>query len=109
MRARLGWALALIIGSIVAAGRPVMAQQAVTVRADALFYGDNTEFHNLFREGETLFGTAARAEARVDLNDRVTLAGGIFGNLRYGSESDAPIQMRPVNGFGWPAMVDVYS
>jgi len=34
MRARLGWALALIIGSIVAAGRPVMAQQAVTVRAD---------------------------------------------------------------------------
>jgi hypothetical protein len=95
MRARPGWALALIIGSIVAAGRPAMAQQAVTVRADALFYGDNTEFHNLFREGETLFGTAARAEARVDLNDRVTLAGGIFGNLRYGSESSFEL-VRPV-------------
>jgi hypothetical protein len=95
MRARLGWALALIIGSIVAAGRPAMAQQAVTVRADAIFYGDNTEFHNPFREGETLFGTAARAEARVDLNDRVTLAGGIFGNLRYGSESSFEL-VRPV-------------
>ena len=72
-----------------------MAQQAVTVRADAIFYGDNTEFRNPFREGETIFGTAARGEARVDLNDRVAISAGVFGNLRFGSESSFEL-VRPV-------------
>ena len=44
--------------------------------------------------GET-FGTAARAEARVDLNDRVALSGGIVRNLQYGSESSFEL-VRPV-------------
>ena len=72
-----------------------MAQQAVTVHADAIFYGDNTEFRNPFREGETIFGTAARAEARADLNDRVALSGGVFGNLCFGSDSSFEL-VRPV-------------
>jgi hypothetical protein len=95
MRARLGCASLLIIGSIAAAGRPALAQQAVTVRADAIFYGDNTEFRNPFREGETIFGTLARGEARVDLNDRVAISAGVFGNLRFGSESSFEL-VRPV-------------
>jgi hypothetical protein len=95
MRARPGCASLLIIGSIAAAGRPAIAQQAVTVRADAIFYGDNTEFRNPFREGETIFGTAARGEARVDLNDRVAISAGVFGNLRFGSESPFEL-VRPV-------------
>ena len=72
-----------------------MAQRAVTVRADAIFYGDNTEFRNPFREGETIFGTAARVEARVDLNDRVAVSGGAFGNVRFGRASSFEL-VRPV-------------
>jgi hypothetical protein len=62
------------------------AQEHLTIRADLLFYGDNTEFHNPFREGETIFGAALRLEADVDLNDRVRVAIGGFGNQRFGSE-----------------------
>ena len=56
------------------------AQEHLTIRSELLFYGDNTEFHNPFREGETIFGAALRLEADVDLNDRVRVAIGGFGN-----------------------------
>jgi hypothetical protein len=61
------------------------AQGRVAIQSDLLFYGDNTEFHNPFREGETLFGAALRLAAVLDLNDRVRLAIGGFGNQRFGS------------------------
>src|SRR5688572_8223530 len=73
----------------------VRAQEQVGVRTDLLFYGDNTEFRNTFREGETIFGAAIRLEAVVDLNDRVSFSVGGFGNQRFGSE-DAFEQVRPV-------------
>src|SRR5687768_13439952 len=69
---RLGGASLLIIGSIVLGAGPARAQQAITVQGGVIFYGDNTEFRNPFREGETIFGTAARAEARFDLSDRAS-------------------------------------
>jgi hypothetical protein len=94
MRARLGCASLLIIGSIAAAA-PAAAQQSLELRADVIFYGDNTEFRNPFREGETIFGTAARGEARVGLGDRVAISAGVFGNLRFGSESSFEL-VRPV-------------
>lgn len=72
-----------------------MAQQAVTVRADAIFYGDNTEFSNPFRDGETIFGAVARAALEIALNDRVTVCAGVFGNQRFGS-ARAFEQVRPV-------------
>jgi hypothetical protein len=59
--------------------------QTVTANVELLFYGDNTEFANPFREGETLLGTAGRLYFDVVLNDTVTLRGGFFGNGRYGS------------------------
>ena len=62
------------------------AQNQIAIQADVLFYGDNTEFHNPFREGETIFGSAARLGVAFDLNDRVTLLMGAFGNLRFGSD-----------------------
>jgi hypothetical protein len=67
----------------------------VTLRSDAIFYGDNTEFHNPFREGETIFGAAIRIVANIDVNGRVTLAAGAFANQRFGSEN-AFEQVRPV-------------
>ncbi len=71
------------------------AQERLTIRSDFLFYGDDTEFHNRFRDGETIFGAAARVTAEAGLNDRVTVAAGGFANQRFGSE-DAFEQVRPV-------------
>lgn len=72
-----------------------LAQEALAIRSDFLFYGDNTEFRNPFREGETIFGAAVRVTAEITLNDRVIVSAGGFGNQRFGSE-DAFEQIRPV-------------
>lgn len=71
------------------------AQEPLTIRSDFLFYGDNTEFRNPFREGETIFGAAVRLTAAIALNDRVTLSAGGFANQRFGSQT-AFEQARPV-------------
>jgi len=71
------------------------AQDHVTLRSDILLYGDNTEFRNPFREGETIFGAAARVYAELELNPRVSVSLGAFGNQRFGSE-DAFELVRPV-------------
>ena len=69
--------------------------QGLTGAASLIFYGDNTEFHNPFREGETIFGAAVRAEARAALNEKVTVAAGVFANQRFGSDSAFEL-VRPV-------------
>jgi hypothetical protein len=74
---------------------PAAAQGHATVRADVLFYGDDTEFRNPFREGETIVGAALRGAAELSINERVTLAAGAFGNVRFGSD-DAFEIVRPV-------------
>jgi hypothetical protein len=84
-----------IIVSSVAGCSQARAQEHVTVQSDAIFYGDDTEFRNPFREGETIFGSAIRIAAAVDLNDRVRVSLGAFGNLRFGGD-DAFEQARPV-------------
>src|SRR5262249_20128485 len=71
------------------------AQDHLTVRSDILFYGDNTEFRNPFREGETIFGAAARVAADIELNPRVTISLGVSGNQRFGSEEAFEL-VRPV-------------
>jgi hypothetical protein len=72
-----------------------MAQEQLAVRADLFFYGDNTEFHNPFREGETIFGAAIRLTADLGLSDRVRISLGGFGNQRFGSERSFDLA-RPV-------------
>lgn len=71
------------------------AQERVTVGADLRFYGDNTEFFNPFRLGETLFGAAGRLEATVSLGDRVEMRLGVMGHHRFGSEEAFEL-VRPV-------------
>ena len=71
------------------------AQEQLSIKSDFLFYGDNTEFSNPFREGETIFGAAVRVAADVALNDRVILSAGGFANQRFGSE-EAFDEVRPV-------------
>jgi hypothetical protein len=70
-------------------------QEQLAIRSDFLFYGDNTEFRNPFREGETLFGAAVRVTAEVAISDRVTVSAGGFGNQRFGSANSFE-QVRPV-------------
>ena len=90
---RLVSAVLSILGVLCAA--TVEAQEQIAIQADVLFYGDNTEFRNPFREGETIFGSAARLGIAFDLNDRVTLLMGAFGNLRFGSD-EAVEDAKPV-------------
>jgi hypothetical protein len=61
------------------------AAQTYAVASDLLFYGDNTEFLNPFRSGETILGTSGRVFLDVAWNDTVKLRGGLFGLGRYGS------------------------
>jgi len=76
-------------------GGAALAQEQVTLRSDVLLYGDNTEFRNPFREGETIFGAAARVFVDTALGPRASLALGGFGNQRFGSDQ-AFDQARPV-------------
>jgi hypothetical protein len=73
--------ICLFLGLIVAT--PAEAQ-SYAAAADFLFYGDNTEFANPFRNGETLLGVSGRIFLDVSLNDAVTLRGGFFGSGRFG-------------------------
>lgn len=74
---------------------PASAQDGVAIGANVRFYGDNTEFRNPFREGETIFGAAARVTVAATLGDRAVLTLGAFGNQRFGS-GDAFELVRPV-------------
>jgi hypothetical protein len=73
----------------------VEAQGDLRITTHVLLYGDNTEFRNPFREGETIFGAAARVSLEADIGDRATLSLGVFGNQRFGSE-DAFELVRPI-------------
>ena len=74
---------------------PAAAQQQATLLADLTIYGDNTEFFNPFRDGETLLGAAGTVGVDIELTDQATLRGGLFLNHRYGSARFAE-QWRPV-------------
>jgi hypothetical protein len=88
------WRAAVVVSCLLLTSR-AGAQEHVTLRSDVLLYGDNTEFRNPFREGETIFGAAVRVFADVDLNPRVSIQLGGFGNLRFGSDT-AFERARPV-------------
>jgi hypothetical protein len=95
MPARLVAAFLTIIVCAMGSANAAFAQPGLTLAADAIFYGDNTEFRNPFREGETIFGAAARVEGRIEISDAVTLALGVFGNQRFGGETSFEL-VRPV-------------
>lgn len=67
----------------------------MTLQADVLLYGDNTEFRNPFREGETIFGAAPRVCVVASFTDRVDLTLGAAGNHLFGGD-DAWQRLRPV-------------
>jgi hypothetical protein len=88
-------AAAVVALAMMTHGTLAWAQERVVLRADVLLYGDNTEFRNPFREGETIFGAAARVGADLELSSRATLTLGAFGNQRFGSDAAFEL-VRPV-------------
>jgi hypothetical protein len=64
---------------------PPASAQTLTAGGDVYFYGDNTEFTNPFRSGDTTLGASGRVFIDAKLNDTVTLRGGVFGLGRFGS------------------------
>src|SRR5262245_12755935 len=66
---------------------PGAAQIPATLKFDAVFYGDNTEFFNRFRSGETILGWNERLYADVELSDRARAKLGVFALQRLGSEA----------------------
>src|SRR5687768_13702877 len=63
--------------------------------ATVTFYGDNTEFFNPFRDGETTIGTHALVVGEARTSERLAIRAGVFGNQRFGSH-DAFEEVRPV-------------
>lgn len=60
--------------------------RSLTFVAEVLFFGDNTEFRNPYREGETILGAAATFAVEVPLGTRASLVAGAFGTRRDGSD-----------------------
>jgi hypothetical protein len=88
--------VALLTGWVLAATTAVAGQAPdLTFDATITFYGDNTEFSNPFRRGQTLLGTWAKAFVDVRTSDRLVLRAGVFGNQRFGSD-DGFDEVRPV-------------
>jgi hypothetical protein len=83
-----------IVGST-APHASLVGQEHLTLRADLMLYGDNTEFRNPFREGETIFGAAVRPAAEVALNPRVIVTLGALMNERFGGDAAFEL-VRPV-------------
>jgi len=64
-----------------------LAQVPATLKLDAVFYGDNAEFFNRFRSGETILGWNGRLFWDIELSDRAALRLGVYALERIGSES----------------------
>jgi hypothetical protein len=77
----------LLVALTCAAVAPSAGAQSFAIDSDLLFYGDNTEFANPFRTGETIFGASGRVMLDITFNDTVTVHGGFFGSGRFGSHA----------------------
>ena len=60
--------------------------RSMALVVEVLFFGDNTEFRNPYREGETVMGAAATFAVEIPLSERAALVAGAFGTRRYGSD-----------------------
>jgi hypothetical protein len=79
----------------VACPSAALAQGPVAVAAEFLFYGDNTEYANPFRRGETLLGNSVQLVLGAEMGRIARLRGGVFGDRRFGSEAAFNV-VRPV-------------
>ena len=69
-------------------------------KSDFTFYGDNTEFFNPYRKGETLLGASVRTALVFPLGPRAEALAGVFGDFRSCNEESAEA-VEPVLSFRW--------
>lgn len=77
-------------------GGPADAQE-LSWLTDFVFYGDNTEFFNPFRTGETLLGGQFQSAIAFDLSPRIQVLAG--GSLDYRSGGERLRELEPVLSF----------
>ena len=100
-RARHATSIVEMLRAAILAGCMLLARTAAaqdvdySLDATATFYGDNTEFFNPFRDGETLIGVHGFVVGEARTSDHLAIRAGIFGNQRFGSR-EAFDEWRPV-------------
>jgi hypothetical protein len=71
----------------------------ITLRNDFTFYGDNTEFFEPFRTGETILGQQGKSQLEADLGQRSLFLVGVFGDFRSTSGVDPTVDVKPLLSF----------
>jgi hypothetical protein len=77
---------AILAGCVLLAGEARAQEPDYRLDATVTFYGDNTEFFNPFRKGETILGAHALVLGEARTSDRLAIRAGVFGNQRFGSK-----------------------
>src|SRR5690348_6220785 len=63
------------------------------------FYGDNTEFFEPYRTGETLLGQQGKSWMEAALGPKTILSAGVFGDFRSTSDQDPFVDVKPLLSF----------
>ncbi len=80
---------AILIAGCLLLARGAAAQDVdYSLDATVTFYGDNTEFFNPFRDGETILGTHVFVVGEARTSERLAIRAGVFGNQRFGSRKE---------------------
>src|SRR5690348_7527935 len=71
----------------------------ITWKNSFTFYGDNTEFFEPYRTGETLLGQQGKSWMAAALGPRAILSAGVFGDFRSTSGVDPTVDVKPLLSF----------
>jgi hypothetical protein len=80
-------AVLALAAAVFAAASPSAAQSPISLRINAVFFGDDTELSNPFRPGESILGSNQRIIAEIDAGDHAALQLGVYAIERAGSDS----------------------
>jgi hypothetical protein len=90
------WCLCALLG-LIPTPHPVSAQ-AIKWKSGTAFYGDNTEFFNPYRVGETILGAQLQTYLSVAPGPRTEIVLGVYTDHRSG-RSDFFDAVKPIFGF----------
>jgi hypothetical protein len=91
------WITCVALACLTPAPRPALAQ-ALIWKSGASFYGDNTEFFNPYRTGETILGAQMQTYLSAAPGPRTEIILGVYGDHRSG-RTDFFDEVKPLLGF----------
>jgi hypothetical protein len=91
------WITSAVLVSLAALPRQVQAQD-FTWKSGATFYGDNTEFFNPYRIGQTILGAQVQSYLSAAPGPKTEVILGFYGDHRSG-RSDFFNEVKPLLGF----------